>query len=98
MTLHDTTLDQQDHERERRAAWTVWAVLVGVTLAGWVLADSTDRGKAIVVLIVLLGIGKCWLIVRYYMETRHAPRWLQVLTNGWIAVLWLTLLLIFLWQ
>ena len=96
MTTPTTTLERKGLQRDRRGAWTVWAVLVGVTLAGWRLADSQDHGSAIVALIVLLGFGKCVLIIRYFMETRHAPRWLQLVTTGWMAILWLTLLVLFL--
>jgi Prokaryotic Cytochrome C oxidase subunit IV len=95
VSIQATTLEQNQQQRDRRAAWIVWAVLVAVTLVGWRLADSKDHGKAVVALIVLLGFGKCWLIIRHFMETRHAPRWLQLVTTGWMAILWLTLLLIF---
>jgi Prokaryotic Cytochrome C oxidase subunit IV len=95
MSIQTTTLEPTDQQRSRRTAWIVWAILVAVTLAGWRLADSRDHGKAVVALIALIGFGKCALILWHFMETRHAPRWLQLVTTGWMAILWLTLLLIF---
>jgi hypothetical protein len=74
----------------------VWATLVAVTLAGWLLTDEAGGGTAIVALIVLFGLIKCLLIIRHFMEVRHAPHWLQVVTTGWMVVLWPTLLVLFL--
>ena len=93
MTVPTTT---GDRAREQRAAWIVWGALVAVTLAGWLLADGGGAGTGAIALVVALGAAKCWLIVQNFMEVRHAPRWLQVATTGWIAVLWVTLLVLFL--
>jgi Prokaryotic Cytochrome C oxidase subunit IV len=95
MTTHTTP---SDRTRGQRAAWVVWGVLVTATLAGWLLhdADGTNAGKVIVSVIVLLALGKCWLIVQYFMEVRHAPRWLQIATTGWMVVLCGALLVLFL--
>ncbi len=43
-----------------------------------------------------LGLVKCRLIIRYFMEVRHAPRGLQIATDGWLAVVWLALLGVYL--
>jgi caa(3)-type oxidase subunit IV len=95
MTTQTTPSEQT---RAQRTAWIVWGVLVAATLAGWLLhdADGTDAGQVIVSVIVLLALGKCWLIVQYFMEVRHAPRWLQIATTSWMVVLCGTLLVLFL--
>ena len=37
------------------------------------------------------------MIIRYFMEVRTAPRWLKLATDGWLAVLWVTILAIYLY-
>ena len=92
MTTPTTT---PDVARETRTAWMVWGSLIAVTLAGWLLTDI-EGGTAIVALIVAFGLVKCWLIIQHFMDVRHAPRWLQVVTTAWMVVLWVTLLILFL--
>lgn len=93
MTLQTSTLDQA---RDKRVAWIVWGTLAVVTAAGGLLTEAGSGGNLILALIVLFGFGKCWLIVRYFMEVRHAPRWLQAVTTGWMMILWLALAVLFL--
>jgi caa(3)-type oxidase subunit IV len=86
----------QDQTHERRVVWLVWGALVSVTVAGWRLVQEGGAEPAIFALVVLLGLAKCWLIVQHFMDVRHAPRWLQFTTTCWMAILWLTLLVLFL--
>ena len=51
----------------------------------------------ITVLAVLLGFIKCRMIIRAFMEVRHAPSWLRHGTDGWLVVLWVSVLAIYLW-
>jgi hypothetical protein len=37
------------------------------------------------------------MIIRYFMEVRSAPRWLRRSTDLWLAVLWTSILVIYLW-
>lgn len=90
---HTTTADQT---RDTRVAWIVWGTLAVVTAVGGVLTDAGNGGTVIIALIALFGLAKCWLIVQYFMEVRHAPRWLQIVTTAWMVVLWLTLAVLFL--
>lgn len=94
-TSDTLTTAHDDRARERRSVWIVWAILVAVTLTGWLLTDEAGAGNAIVALVVLFGLAKCWLIVQHYMEVRHAPRWLQIVTTAWMVILWSTLLALF---
>ena len=50
----------------------------------------------ITVAVVLLGIIKGRIIIRYFMEVRSAPRWLKIATDAWLVVLWATILAIYL--
>ena len=91
----------QPLKKDKRTALIAWAALSAATVLAWLLTpgesqSATTVGKELVAVIVVLGLVKCRLIIRYFMEVRHAPRWLQVTTDGWLAVLWLTLLVIYL--
>jgi hypothetical protein len=37
------------------------------------------------------------LIIRYFMEVRTAPRWLRLATDGWLIVLWTSVLVVYLY-
>jgi hypothetical protein len=99
MTTQTTSCEPTNLAKDRRIAFTVWITLSGITIAAWILAPSHDSGagqrNALVAAVVLLGFLKCMLIAQYFMEVRHAPRWLQLTTLGWLAALWLTLLVIY---
>jgi hypothetical protein len=83
-----------DQARATRTAWIVWAALVAVTVTGGLVSDSDGSGDILIAVIVLFGLGKTWLIVQYFMEVRHAPRWLQIVVTGWMLSLWTTLLVL----
>lgn len=95
MTTETTTAEQT---RATRTAWAVWAGLVAVTLVGGLVTDTDGPGDTLIVVMVLLGLGKTWLIVQYFMEVRDAPPWLQVAVTAtvWMLGLWVTLLVLFL--
>ena len=84
--------------------WTttlVWGALVAMTIIAWRLTPGQSEatrpaGKWLVAAITFLGLVKCRLVIRYFMDVRYAPRWLQAATDAWLSVLWLTLLGIYL--
>jgi hypothetical protein len=90
-----TQTSPQLRAREERTALIVWGSLVAVTVAGWRLVEAENSGTAVVALVAIFGLAKCWLIVRHFMDVRHAPRWLQIVTTAWMGILWLTLLVLF---
>ncbi|MFB4306235.1 cytochrome C oxidase subunit IV family protein [Actinomadura sp. GTD37] len=87
--------------RDKRAVLIAWAALSAATVLAWLLSpgesqSETTLGNELVAAIVIIAFVKCRLILRYFMEVRHAPRWLRHTTDAWLAVLWLTLLTIYL--
>ena len=68
----------------------------------WWLAPPHDHGTPavasvpITVAVILLGFIKGRMIIRYFMEVRTAPRWLEVVTDAWLTVLWAAVLAIYL--
>jgi hypothetical protein len=86
--------------RADRVIWLAWAALVTATMLAWLLAPrdaqtNTTVGKGLVAAVVVLAAIKGRLIIRYFMEVRHAPRWLQRATDAWLAILWIALLAIY---
>jgi caa(3)-type oxidase subunit IV len=84
-----------------RAITYAWLVLTAITIVSWWLAPGHSGGVAvpnvaITVAVVVLGFIKGRLIIRYFMEVRAAPRWLKVATDAWLAVLWVSILAIYL--
>ena len=73
----------------------VWAFLTATTLASWLI--SRDGGSAhqlnagVTICVLLIAAVKSRLVIRWFMEVRHAPRWLKRATDGWLAVLFLLL-------
>ena len=87
--------------RDRRAVLIAWAALSAATVLAWLLSpgesqSETTLGNELVAAIAVIAVVKCRLIIRYFMDVRHAPRWLRLATDAWLAVLWLTLLTIYL--
>ena len=87
--------------RGKRTLWVVWAALSAATVLAWLLIPgesqtTTARGNELVAAIAAIAAIKGRLIIRYFMEVRHAPCWLQIATDTWLAVLWLALLGVYL--
>lgn len=76
----------------------VWMLLCVVTVVSWWLGhESVHASVVVTVAVVALGVLKCRLIIREFMEVRSAPPWLRLATDAWLALLWGTVLVIYLW-
>lgn len=69
----------------KRTAIAVGAVLAVLTVGSYVLGIDHLLGFSRVAMAVILVVAfvKVWLVVRYFMDIRHAPRWLALLVYGW---------------
>jgi len=78
----------------------VWAFLSLITIVSWWIghgSGSTFHLNATITLgVLLIASIKAQLVIRYFMEVRSAPRWLQRTAYGWNGGL-LVLLLGFYW-
>ena len=87
--------------RPTRTTTYAWLVLSAITVVSWWLAPGhTGHAVAnapITAAVVLLGIVKGRIIIRYFMEVRTAPRWLKITTDAWLIVLWATILAVYLY-
>ncbi|KAA0120101.1 cytochrome C oxidase subunit IV family protein [Mycolicibacterium sp. P9-22] len=74
----------------------VWALLTVVTLVSWLTAR--DSGSAhvlnatVTAVVLVIAAVKSQLVIWYFMEVRHAPRWLKAVTAGWVTALFALLL------
>jgi hypothetical protein len=94
-----TTLSPVKHGS--RVITMAWVVLSVITIASWWLAPGHASGVAaasvpITVTVIVLGVIKSRMILRYFMEIRTAPAWLKLATDAWLAILWLAILVIYL--
>lgn len=80
-----------------------WGLTLVLTLVSALLAShdrssgrlTTSTTEAMAVL--ALAAIKVLCILWTFMETRDAPRWLRRCTIGWVATLWLTIVVIYLY-
>lgn len=88
-------------DRDGRVITYAWLVLSAITVASWWLAPDhagvATTSVSISIAVIALGLIKSRMIVRYFMEVRTAPRWLRLATDGWLAALWLGVLVIYLY-
>lgn len=99
MTAQPQSLFQ--HRPERLTTLT-WLVLVAITVLAWWLSPGhagphVEPSIAITCLVIALSAIKVRLIIDNFMEVRTAPAWLRRTTDAWQAVLWTSLLVIYLW-
>ncbi|BBY14999.1 cytochrome C oxidase subunit IV family protein [Mycolicibacterium litorale] len=85
-----------------RAVTVAWLALAAITVLSWWLAPAHSHGPVtssvpITLAVAALAVIKSRLIIRYFMEVRHAPRWLQLSTDAWLLVLWAAILAVYLW-
>lgn len=88
--------------RPARTTTYVWLFLSAITVITWWLAPGHSGGHAtasvpITIAVVLLGLIKGRMIIRYFMEVRTAPRWLKIATDTWLIALWAAILTIYLY-
>ncbi|WNG80431.1 cytochrome C oxidase subunit IV family protein [Mycobacterium sp. ITM-2016-00316] len=73
-----------------------WALLTAVTLVSWLTARDTGSAHVlnatVTVAVLLIAAVKSQLVIWYFMEVRHAPRWLKAATTGWVISLFALLL------
>lgn len=80
----------------RNPLTVVWALLTAVTVVSWLTArgsGSTPVADAAVTVVVLsIAALKSLAVIWWFMEVRHAPSWLRVVTIGWAITLFAVLL------
>jgi len=76
-----------------RRLTTAWIVVVAVTLIYLVIERSVDDGGVpdassfASVAAIVLALAKLRIIMREFMDVRHAPRMLRAMTDGLVIVM-----------
>lgn len=80
---------------------TVWTFLAVITATSWWIGytDGTEflSNERISAGVLIFAAIKAHLVIKYFMEVRFAPDWLQRITYGWNWGL-LVLLLVLSWS
>jgi cytochrome c oxidase subunit IV len=80
----------------RHTSTYVWAVLTLITIASWWIGRGSGVpyhiDGVITASVLLLAFVKSRLVIRYFMEVRFAPAWLQWTCDGWLIFLFLMLI------
>lgn len=73
-----------------RTTTLVWGVLMSLTVLSWWLgterapgAAADARGPAVAILVV--AFLKARLVIRHFMDVRHAPHVLRLATDVWVV-------------
>ncbi|EKF21823.1 prokaryotic Cytochrome C oxidase subunit IV family protein [Mycolicibacterium hassiacum DSM 44199] len=95
-----TDLTERRSRAGRVMTWT-WVALTAITVGSWWLApahftQTVHASVPITALVLALTIVKVRLIFRNFMEVRSAPRWVRWGTDGWLAVMFATVFVIYL--
>ena len=78
--------------------FVVWSILVAISLAYlWVDHEATREGlpsasTAVTVVAICFALIKVRIIMREFMEVRHAPQVLRRLTDFWVLLMGFALL------
>jgi heme/copper-type cytochrome/quinol oxidase subunit 4 len=74
--------------RLKTTAIVVGVALAALTVGSYFLGIEHLFGYTRVAMaaVLLVAFVKVWLITQYFMDIRHAPRWLSAIVNGWTAV------------
>jgi heme/copper-type cytochrome/quinol oxidase subunit 4 len=66
----------------------VGATLIALTVSSYVLGIDHLLGasRTAMALVLLIAFVKIWLITSYFMDIRHAPRWLGAVIHAWIFI------------
>lgn len=84
-------------ELVRNRAGASWLVLVGATLASWLVGAEHGTGSLIAVVVLAIASVKIRLVGLDFMELRHAPIPLRVAFEVYCVALWAVLCGLYLW-
>jgi len=81
----------------RQAAIVAWWVVAAATAVTAVVGlEHPGAHRLVAVGLIVLAIGKAWLVMMFFMEVRAAPRALQLLVHAYAALVTITLVGLFL--
>ncbi|WP_250282539.1 MULTISPECIES: cytochrome C oxidase subunit IV family protein [unclassified Frankia] len=70
----------------RNPTVVAWLALMGATVVSWYLGEGHGAPAAATAGVIVVAFFKVYLVGRYFMELREAPRVLRLLFTGWAVV------------
>ncbi|MDH0288709.1 cytochrome C oxidase subunit IV family protein [Pseudomonas sp. GD04087] len=70
-----------------RTLLLAWLLMLPMSVSAVRLGHQAPEAMLSVAAILLLGLGKAWIIVLRFMELNHGPRLWQSLLFGWPLVM-----------
>jgi caa(3)-type oxidase subunit IV len=79
-----------------RRVTVVWAVLIGLTFASFIVGIEQSAGMASAAAVVIIAIALCKvrLIGKHFMDLRAAPRTLRLMFDGYVLAVFTTLVML----
>ncbi|MDR3417256.1 MAG: cytochrome C oxidase subunit IV family protein [Nevskia sp.] len=76
-----------------------WLILSAITLMSWWIGSNHGhalmRSAPVTFCVIALAAVKVRVVIMEFMEARHAPRLLRRITDAWLALLVVSLLVIY---
>jgi heme/copper-type cytochrome/quinol oxidase subunit 4 len=81
-----TTIHDQPRHLTATARYVGGGLLL-LTFGSYVLGIDYLLGfsRAAMAVVLVIAFVKVWLVTSYFMDVRHAPRWLGAIVNCWIV-------------
>jgi hypothetical protein len=78
----------------------VWIGLSALTVLSWGLGSAREGNHLVASTPITIGVlaaaaVKVRFIIQEFMEVRTAPAWVRRFTDVWLAVFWVTILVIY---
>jgi Prokaryotic Cytochrome C oxidase subunit IV len=80
----------------RTHAGRVWLALMGATLVSWSLGDGHGAPQLATVTVIAVAFAKVYLVGHSFMELRDAPMPLRRVFGGWVVIVSLGLIALYL--
>jgi heme/copper-type cytochrome/quinol oxidase subunit 4 len=82
------TVNENQSGALKKTAIAVGVALAVLTVGSYVLGIDHLLGFSRIAMAIILVVAfvKVWLVTQYFMDIRHAPRWLGRLVYGWILL------------
>lgn len=77
-------------------AGRAWLALVGATLVSWYLGDGHGAPQFATVMVIAVAFAKVYVVGHSFMELRDAPTPLRRVFGGWVLIVCLALIALYL--
>jgi hypothetical protein len=80
----------------RTHAGRAWLALMGATLVSWYLGDGHGAPQLATVVVIAVAFAKTYVVGHSFMDLRDAPLPLRRVFGGWVVIVCLALIALYL--